>query len=238
MANETVFYTAYPIVDNIVCLDETESAHCVRVLRYKNGDDILLINGIGDIIKGTVADANSKKCVINVSSVNSAPNAGAKLHVAIAPTKQNDRLEWFIEKAVEIGISEITPIICEYSERRKTNPQRLQKILISACKQSLRPWFPTINDEIKFKDFIINNVNHSQKLIAYIDDEPLPHISETIQPGEDLLVIIGPEGDFSPDEINFAKQHGYKLVSLGDARLRTETAALYATATFNIINHK
>ena len=158
------------------------------------------------------------------------------LHIAIAPTKNNDRLEWFLEKSTEIGIDEITPIICDQSERKVVKEDRLNKIISSAVKQSLKSIHPKLNQQIKFKDFLDKDFP-GQKFIAYIDDDVKTELSKVYKPSEDALILIGPEGDFRPEEVDLARKKGFTAVSLGKARLRTETAGIVSCHTINIINN-
>ncbi|MBC7774147.1 MAG: RNA methyltransferase, partial [Phycisphaerae bacterium] len=158
----------------------------------------------------------------------------ARLHIAIAPTKQMERLEWFLEKATEIGVDEITPLLCKRSERETLRLDRLEKILVSAMKQSLRAWLPKLNAPTRFQDFA-KKTSETQKRLAWCSDEPLPHLKNTISPQQDTVIAIGPEGDFSPEEVQLALANGFQGVSLGKARLRTETAGLLAVGVFEIL---
>ena len=219
-----------------VVLDETESKHAVRVLRLQNGHRVQIVDGEGGFFEAEIVDANPKKCKLSI--VDSQTNFGKKdfyLHIAIAPTKNNDRFEWFLEKATEIGIDEITPLLTSHSERKTVNPERLEKILVSAMKQSLKAYLPKLNVLTPFKDLIVDNNNES-KFIAYCDDIHKTHLKELSVKGKNTLILIGPEGDFSPEEIQLANENGFSVVSLGPARLRTETAGIVACHIVNLAN--
>lgn len=219
-----------------VILDEAESKHAVKVLRLSVGDSVQLIDGKGGFYEAEISDANQKKCRLSI--VNSTLEFGKKdfhLHIAIAPTKNIDRFEWFLEKATEIGIDEITPIITSHSERKTVNPERLEKIIVSAMKQSLKAYLPKLNNLTTFKELVFNN-NTENKYIAYCEEIQKKHLKNVEIKAKDALILIGPEGDFSPDEIQFALENGFKAVSLGNARLRTETAGIVACHIVNLAN--
>ena len=230
-----LFYV--PIVSGAdVILDETESKHAIRVLRLQNGNQVQVVDGKGGFYDAEISDANPKKCRLSI--IKSTREFGKRdfhLHIAIAPTKNNDRFEWFLEKATEIGIDEITPLLTSHSERKNINPERLEKILVSAMKQSLKAYLPKLNDLTPFKDLIVNN-NIENKFIAYCDDIHKTHLKDLVSKGNDTLVMIGPEGDFTPEEVQMAKENGYSVVSLGKARLRTETAGIIACHIVNLVN--
>ena len=219
-----------------IILDETESKHAIRVLRLQNGNRVQVIDGAGGFYKAQITDANPKKCRLKI--VESQKEFGKKdfhLHIAIAPTKNIERFEWFLEKATEIGIDEITPLLTSHSERKTINPDRLEKILISAMKQSLKAYLPKLNNLTTFKELIISNKTEN-KYIAYCDEIQKTHLKDLIIKGNDILILIGPEGDFSPDEIQLAIENSFSLVSLGTARLRTETAGIVACHIVNLAN--
>jgi 16S rRNA (uracil1498-N3)-methyltransferase len=219
-----------------IILDETESKHAVRVLRLQNGNLVEIIDGAGGFYKAQITDANPKKCrLIIVESQKEFGKRNFHLHVAIAPTKNIDRFEWFLEKATEIGIDEITPLLSSHSERKIINPERLEKILVSAMKQSLKAYLPKLNEITPIKQLIVNNKS-KYKYIAYCDDIQKFHLKDAVNRGQDTLVLIGPEGDFSLEEVNFAIENGFKVVSLGAARLRTETAGIVACHIVNLAN--
>lgn len=235
-----LFYTP-DIASNSYTLNEEESNHCNKVLRLKTGDVVHLIDGVGGLYTAEIAEANKKAVRLNI--IDKQSEFGKRnhyLHIAIAPTKNIDRVEWFLEKATEIGIDEITPVVCERSERKIVKEERLEKVITAAVKQSLTAYHPKLNPTISLRDFLKENVGKSEanyKLIAHcIDDGNRNAISELIKPHQKYLILIGPEGDFSPKEIELALQSGYKPVTLGNTRLRTETAGLAACFEVNFLN--
>lgn len=231
-----LFYTP-DINSNTYTLNEEESNHCTKVLRLKQGDKVNLIDGVGGLYTAEIAETTKRAVHLNI--IDKQSEFGKRnhyLHIAIAPTKNIDRLEWFLEKATEIGIDEITPIICDRSERKIVKEDRLEKIITSAVKQSLTAYHPKINATIGLKDFIKQS-EADDKLIAHcINEEDRKAISETIKPHQKYLVLIGPEGDFTPKEIELALQNEFKPVTLGNTRLRTETAGLAACFEVNFLN--
>ena len=214
--------------DSTQCsFDKEESRHIVKVLRKKQGDELLITNGNGFMFTAEIALADVKHCIANIIKTNALKKPNYRLHLAVAPTKMNDRYEWFLEKATEIGISEITPIICEHSERKVVKEERLEKVLQSAMKQSLQTFMPKLNPAIAFKEFIEQHFT-GQKFIAHCEETDKKSLKQQIKTEEDILILIGPEGDFSVKEIETALQQGFIPVTLGQTRLRTETAALVA----------
>jgi 16S rRNA (uracil1498-N3)-methyltransferase len=219
-----------------VVLDDIESKHAVRVLRLTEGTSVELIDGKGGFYTAEITDANPKKCRLNITSTQkSFGKKDFRLHMAVAPTKNIDRFEWFLEKATEIGIDEITPLLCEHSERKVIKPERLEKILISAMKQSLKAYLPVLNELTPLKD-IISTSSENHKFIAHCYEGEKPHLKDVISEKSNALVLIGPEGDFSPEEVKLAKANGFSEVSLGSARLRTETAGVVACHMVNLAN--
>lgn len=213
-----------------------ESRHIVRVLRKKEGDVLYITNGEGFLFTSEIIVASDKKCIAKVVKVYDKPNhRNYYLHIAIAPTKNNDRLEWFLEKATEIGIDEITPIICKNSERKVVKTERLSKIIQSAMKQSLQFTLPKLNDPIKFSDFIKKEDNNSL-FIAHCEDSEKITLKNNASNNTNFTILIGPEGDFSLTEIEQALAKGYQSISLGNTRLRTETAGLVAVQNIAFIN--
>lgn len=204
-------------------LSEEESKHVVRVLRMKMGDQIGILDGKGSLYSCTIALDNPKRCDLKVIEVKTDERSKSEIHVAVGPTKQMERIEWFIEKATEIGITEITLVECKNSERIKIKTDRLEKKAVSAMKQSHRTFLPKINELTRVTDFIKNNPNG---LIAHCYDEKRAQFNDVFKI-TNCPILIGPEGDFTLDEIELAKEHGYKTITLGENRLRTETAALY-----------
>jgi 16S rRNA (uracil1498-N3)-methyltransferase len=217
--------------------DKIESRHIVRVLRKKESDILHITNGKGFLFDAKIIIASDKKCIAEIIEVQEKPKPwDYYLHIAIAPTKNNDRYEWFLEKATEIGIDEITPIICSNSERRNIKLERFEKIIQSAMKQSLKFTLPKINEPIKFGDFI-NQKNEGTLCIAHCEDDTYKNpLKSVINPSEKTTILIGPEGDFSPQEITKALTKKYTPISLGESRLRTETAGLVAVNIVSYIN--
>ena len=221
-----------------VCrLDHDESGHCIKVLRHKCGDQINVIDGSGTLHRCRITTDSHKG--VEAMIVESEENWGShpyRLHMAVCPTKNNDRYEWFAEKACEIGFDVLHPVIGEHSERRVLKTQRVEKILVSAAKQSLKAAVPIVNEPVSVKDFIKDcQDKDALKLIAYcFDDENMPRrsIKDALSDfqGQEIVVMIGPEGDFSKHEADLAMEAGFIPVHLGDSRLRTETAALAAVS--------
>lgn len=247
-----LFYTP-DITIPVYTLNEEESKHAIRVLRLSVGDVIYLIDGIGGFYKAELTDANAKRCIVKI--IETKKEYGKHtfyLHIALAPTKNIDRTEWFLEKAAEIGIDEITPIECEHSERTVVKPERLNKILVSAIKQSVKAYLPKLNEMADFDKFV-KQPFEGQKFIAHcrltlpssnVEGQThrpsrgaTKHLKNIYTIGQNALILIGPEGDFSEKEIQLALQNGFKEISLGNSRLRTETAALVACDVINIMNY-
>jgi len=217
-------------------LDKEESRHIIRVLRKKQGDTIHFTDGKGWFYETIIHEIDNRSSTVEIIKKYEGDDKRTyKLHIAIAPTKNNDRLEWFLEKATEIGIDEITPIICDHSERKIIKVERLGKVITSAVKQSLKSFHPKFNDQLSLRDFLKLDFK-GQKFIAYIHKDITLELSESIKPGKDILVLIGPEGDFRPEEVELAKQYGFIPVSLGKSRLRTETAGIVACHTVSLLN--
>ena len=215
--------------------DKEESKHIIKVLRKKDGDILFVTNGLGFLFKTEIVLASDSKCTVQMVSFDKAPTPNFKLHLAVAPTKMNDRYEWFLEKATEIGIHEITPIICDRSERKVINKERFEKILLSAMKQSNELFLPKLNPAISFKDFV-KQKNKGLQLIAHCEETDKKTLKSILQSNTDVTVLIGPEGDFSEKEITLALDQNYVPVSLGNTRLRTETAAVVACHSVVLFN--
>ena len=230
-----LFYTP-DIQNQTYCLEETESKHAIRVLRLNQGDLINLIDGKGNFYEARITDANPKKCRIEVTKHASGYGKRAHyLHMAVAPTKNIDRFEWFLEKATEIGINEITPILCDRSERKTVKEDRLEKVIISAMKQSLKAYLPKLNPLIPLNELLKAGFP-GKKFIAHCYDQNKKELKTEIAGSSSNLILIGPEGDFSEDEVNKAIGQNFLPVSLGSSRLRTETAAIAACHTANLLN--
>ncbi len=231
-----IFYTPELNSDTFI-LNEEESRHCNKVLRLGLGDVVHLIDGKGGLFEAEISAINKKNVQLKV--IRSEQEFGKRnhhLHIAIAPTKNIDRLEWFLEKATEIGIDEITPLICDRSERKIVKEERLDKVITSAVKQSLTAYHPKLNQAISFSDFIKQEFNGELLIAHCMDDSMKQFINEVVSKHQSYLILIGPEGDFSPAEVDSALQNGYKPVTLGTTRLRTETAALAACFEVNYLN--
>jgi 16S rRNA (uracil1498-N3)-methyltransferase len=207
--------------------DKEESKHIIKVLRKKDSDILHVTNGQGLLFETEITLASDNKCIVSVLSIKKSPEPKFRLHLAVAPTKMNDRFEWFLEKATEIGIQEITPIICDRSERKVINLERFEKIVLSAMKQSNEMFLPKLNDAVSFKEFI-KQKNQGLQFIAHCEETDKKSLKESLQPNENVTLLIGPEGDFSEKEIALALENNYKPVTLGNTRLRTETAAVVA----------
>jgi len=230
-----LFYTP-DLNDTIYTLNEQESKHCIKVLRLSTNDMVQLIDGKGGFFTAKIKEPDPKKCTVEiVETKKEYEKRNHHLHIAIAPTKNNDRLEWFLEKATEIGIDEITPIVCEHSERKVIKPERLEKILVSAMKQSIKAYKPHLNTLIRFADFI-HKPFAGEKFIAHCEEENKSLLKNRYTVGRDVLILIGPEGDFSREEIDEARQNNFTEISLGNSRLRTETAGVVACHTINLLN--
>ncbi|MBW7866957.1 MAG: 16S rRNA (uracil(1498)-N(3))-methyltransferase [Brumimicrobium sp.] len=231
------FFLELDSLDNdILTLSEEESKHAAKVLRLQNGDSVEVINGKGELFLGEILDNAHKRMMIQRKEHLVQPKDDYHIHIAIAPTKNNDRFEWFLEKATELGIHEITPLLCDNSERKVINKDRFEKILVSAVKQSKRLFLPKLNDLTKLDVFLKNNPNG---LLAhcYEDSSKNTTISKEIMKNsqrwlvQNTPILIGPEGDFSQNEVQKATQNGYQFVTLGKTRLRTETAGVFACAS-------
>lgn len=230
-----IFYSEDLSVDQVI-LNKEESNHAVHVLRLRTGEAITLIDGKGAMAKGVITSNNLKACEVQI--VERHENYGPRLyhlHIAIAPTKNIDRLEWFIEKATEIGVDEITPLFCKHSERKEIKLERLEKLIVSASKQSVKAMFPVLNPMISFNDFIQIDFN-TIKLIAHCREAEKDSLKKILRPKQDALIVIGPEGDFDESEIEAAINGGYIPISLGVSRLRTETAGVVACQSVAFIN--
>ncbi|WP_412561024.1 16S rRNA (uracil(1498)-N(3))-methyltransferase [Winogradskyella sp. MIT101101] len=221
--------------DSVFSFDKDESRHIVKVLRKKVGDQLHITNGKGWLFEAELISADAKHCSVNITSKNLQPKRNFHLHLAVAPTKMNDRYEWFLEKATEIGIEEITPIICDNSERKVVKLERFERIIQSAMKQSLQCYLPKLNAPMSFQDFV-NQEFSGQKFIAHCEETDKKSLKSELITNEDCILLIGPEGDFSVKEIEMALAANYIPVTLGDTRLRTETAAITACHSVAFVN--
>ena len=222
---------------DVFTLDAKESNHLGKVLRKNIGDTVLFTNGKGSLFTCHVEDNNPKKCRLKIVEQLFTPIDKFHIHLAIAPTKNLDRMEWMLEKITEVGFNEITFIKTAHIERSSIKLDRLHKKLISACKQSFKTWLPIINPIVDYDKFISDSAFQThERFIAYLDQDNDKHLIHQTTPNQSYLVLIGPEGDFSPGEITSAIKNGFKPCSLGKHRLRTETAGLVAVHTLNLLN--
>lgn len=215
---------------------EEESKHITKVLRKKEGDILNITNGKGYWFEARIISANPKKCAAEIFDTTKKHPTKHRLHMAVAPTKLNDRFEWFLEKATEIGVNEITPIICERSERKTVKIDRLKRVVQSGMKQSLQTYLPKLNDACTSKEFM-EKTREGLCFIAHCEDDEKLDLKRRVAPDKDVTILIGPEGDFSKSEIELAYTNGFLPVSLGQNRLRTETAAIVACTIVATINN-
>ncbi len=231
-----IFYTN-DIRNDLAYLGEEEAVHCVRVLRKREGDAIVIIDGQGSMYDAILTETSKKVCVAQIRKVIQKDHQrNYQLHVAIAPTKNISRFEWFLEKATEIGIDEITPLLCEHSERKKIRLDRLEKILLSATKQSLKATLPKLNDLIPFKEFVSQPQENFHKYLGWCEEDTTKQLKDHYQAGQNACFLVGPEGGFSIQEVSLAKENGFETISFGQSRLRTETAGLAACFAVNLLN--
>jgi 16S rRNA (uracil1498-N3)-methyltransferase len=215
--------------------DKEESKHIIKVLRKKENDILFVTNGLGDLIKTEIWLASDSKCTVTILSSEKVDVPKYNLHLAVAPTKMNERYEWFLEKATEIGITQITPILCDHSERKIIKTDRFDKIILSSMKQSNQLFLPKLNDPISYSEFISKNID-GQKLIAHCEETSKKSLKSELKPNGNYTILIGPEGDFSEKEIQLALQNKFIPISLGATRLRTETAAIVACHSVAFVN--
>ena len=230
-----IFYE--PNIKEILRLNEDESRHAIKVLRLSAGDLLTVVDGRGGFYKCQINTPHDKKCEVKI--VEEIQNFGLRdfyIHLIISPTKNLDRIEWMVEKCVEIGIDEISFIQTRYSERKEIKTIRIEKIAIGAMKQSLKAFLPKINEMISWKEFLKKDYTETYKMMAHLEEGDRKLIQQIAQPKGKYVILIGPEGDFSPEEINQAFEKGFVPVTLGESRLRTETAGLVACHALNIIN--
>jgi 16S rRNA (uracil1498-N3)-methyltransferase len=232
-----IFYCP-DIKAGLATLSPDESGHCIRVLRLRQGDKVRLVDGFGGMYEAVIAHPDSQKCQLRiVATVYERKEKNYSLHIGIAPTKNIDRFEWFVEKAVEIGIDKITPLLCQRSERKDLRIERLQKLAVSTMKQAMVPTLPVIQHMMPFGRFCQSvSGNAYNRFIAYCGDESKKGFSKALVTQTPVLVLVGPEGDFSQGEIDLAIQHDFVPVSLGLNRLRTETAGVVVCQTVNLLN--
>lgn len=230
-------YYAPDISGEQYSLDKNESKHIIRVLRMKKGTAVNLIDGIGNLYEGVISDPDPAGCIINIRSVtHEFEKRNYKLHIAISPLKNPDRFEWFVEKAVEIGVDEITPLICRNTEKKGVKTERVGNLIISAMKQSLKAYKPVLNEAKEFEAFIHEN-HYGKLMIAHCyGEQERTKISDVYNKGEEAVILIGPEGDFSIQEVEKALSKNFTDIHLGPSRLRTETAGVAACHSIYFIN--
>ena len=229
----TIFYS--PSIELAPILSEEESLHCAKVLRLGVGEEVLIVDGKGGQYRARIVAPHPKHTVVEITDKQTLETGRTgSIHIAIAPTKNMDRLEWFIEKATEIGIDEITPVFCRFSERKNVNMERLEKILVSAMKQSQKAYLPKLNPACPVQQ-LLQQACESQRFIAHCYEDKKQLLQHVYDKSQDSLVLIGPEGDFSKEEVELALQKGFQPVSLGKSRLRTETAGVVACHTLNLM---
>lgn len=230
-----LFYTP-DIISETYTLNEEESKHCIKVLRLQSGDRVALVDGKGGFYQAEIIAPHPKKTILKIITIQlEYAKRNHYLHIAVAPTKNIERIEWFLEKATEIGIDEISFILCDRSERKEVKVDRLTKVITAAVKQSLKAYHPKLNEPIHFKNFI-TQVRSSQKFIAHCVHDDKKELRDQLQLYSDCIILVGPEGDFTSNEITLAIDHGFIPITLGISRLRTETAALEACFEINFLN--
>ncbi len=231
-----LFY-APDIAPPVFQLNAEESKHIIKVFRMKKGDEIHFTDGKGHLFTCRIIDDNPRGCSVEILKTEKGHDRrNFFLQMAVAPTKNISRYEWFLEKATEIGVDRITPFISEHSERKIIKPERLNRVITAAVKQSLKTWHPQLDDSTPFSE-IIKTGFKGEKYIAYIDTKVTLELAKAYTPGANALVLIGPEGGFSPEEVSRAQKEGFVPVKLGPSRLRTETAAVAACHTINLLNY-
>ncbi len=231
-----LFY-AYEVHEKHALLDAEETRHCMRTLRKKVGDKVRFTDGMGYLYEGSIRSLTKKQCVLDILSKTQTQHLEEHyLHLVIAPTKNISRIEWLLEKATELGVQKISLILCKHSERKKVREDRLQKIIISAAKQSLQTAFPRLESLVTFKEVLETYTGFKNKYIAHCQSGNLEHFKTLIPKGEEVCILIGPEGDFSAEEVDVSLKYGFVSVGLGATRLRTETAGLYACSIVAALN--
>ena len=229
------YFYSTQIYDKFLILPEDEAHHALKVLRKKRGDKIIVVDGNGGLYEALFENENIQNCNLKIINNQEGGRPTHNIHIGISPPKSHDRLEWFIEKSVEIGIQEISFILTQNSERKNIKFNRILKCAISSMKQSLKTYLPKINDMVSAKEFIVNCSNH-EKYIAFLSENLNQHLLKSASAQNDYCILIGPEGDFSSSEIERSQKFGFKPVSLGENRLRTETAGVTACHILNLIN--
>ena len=226
-----------PDIEETLCLPESDSGHCCRVLRMQPGDSVVVVDGVGHRFTCRLLDNNPRRTAVEiVEKTEVKPIWANRITVLVAPTKNMDRMEWLVEKLVEVGVNRFVPVKCRFSERKEIKRERLEKIAVSAMKQSLKATLPEITGMMPLKE-AVELYDAPQKFVGYCDaDTPRKLLTAEYRADVDVNILIGPEGDFSRDEIDMLVRKGYVPVTMGDNRLRTETAALVGVTTCHVIN--
>jgi 16S rRNA (uracil1498-N3)-methyltransferase len=232
-----LFY-APGLKNNTHVLTPDESRHCIKSLRLGKSDFVHLTDGRGNLFRSRIVKDDPRRCVVEVEQTwHEYGKRSFSLHLAVAPTKNIKRYEWFLEKVTELGIDEITPLLCFHSERKQVNPERMNRILISAMKQSLKTYLPELHQMRSFAD-LVRSAPQGNRYLGYCEEENTPHLKRLYHPGENALILIGPEGDFSQQEVALANDYGFQSISLGQSRLRTETAGVVAAHSIHMLNER
>jgi 16S rRNA (uracil1498-N3)-methyltransferase len=234
-----IFYCPTAVLNAVIELDEQESHHAHKVLRKNIGDTIAVFDGKGHLYSASIAVVNKRSISVVVQELlqQTASNK-PRLHLAVAPPKNLDRLEWLVEKATEIGVDDISLIICQNSERREVRLDRIEKVIMSAAKQSLKFNLPVLNECVSFPKFMAAQAAVCERKFIAFCHEKAEHLKSVYSASQNALILIGPEGDFTQEEVHLAAKNGFEMVSLGESRLRLETAAIYATTVFQLMNEK
>jgi 16S rRNA (uracil1498-N3)-methyltransferase len=236
MALPFFYIEAFDASQQLITLNEETSKHVVQVLRMKQGEQLNLTDGKGSLLTAAISDAHKKHCVVQVKAVSYQPQASRKITIAVSLVKNSSRFEWFLEKATEIGVTEIIPLLCERTERQHFRFDRMKGIIVSAMLQSQQTWLPVLHEPVKFENLKMMQFENAVKLIAHCEETEKNSLHMILNEAKGLnyIMLIGPEGDFSPAEIELALQNNFQPVSLGETRLRTETAAVVAATLLKI----
>jgi len=229
-----IFYSNN-INNNFIELSASESHHCAKVMRKKKGDLLTVLDGKGSKYTAIIIKADKKNILLEIKTIDRVPNTGIGLHLIISPTKSHDRIDWLVEKSTELGIQKISFMNCDRTERKKINLDRIKRISISAIKQSGQLYAPEINNILSYKQ-IIDDISEDQRFIAHLEKDKKKHLRSIYNKSKNCCILIGPEGDFTIDEINLAKENNFHSITLGENTLRTETAGLFVVSLINILN--
>ncbi len=234
MRDDQLYFITKPSGE-LTALDEYESRHLLTVMRGRVGDRLRLTDGQGAFYEAELTELSKRQAYVRILSVHPVAPPMGQLHIAMAPPKHIDRFEWFLEKAAELGVSRVTPLLCQRSERTILRPDRLEKILIAALKQSLQAWMPQLQPLTSLAE-VVQRAEEPLRIIAWCGEGPRQAIQTLLQPNTNTLILIGPEGDFTPEEVALAQTHGFAAVSLGRSRLRTETAGMLVAAAYRLLH--